>query len=99
MYKKALKSWRLFHEYWSKQPNVFTVRYEDLFTDPELYLGQILEVMGYQVSQEDIRRAVEKHPPQGGIYKSVHHFREEEFWRDLEQELGPLLTQYGYERS
>ncbi len=90
-----ISSWRNFQEHWDAAENLLTVRYEDFYRAPALYLAQILEHIGYQVSQADVDRAVERYPPVGGLLKNLSHFTEEDLTL-VEAELGGLMQRYGY---
>jgi hypothetical protein len=93
--KKRINTWAKFHEYWNQQPNVLTIRYEDLLADPQGGLKAILEAMGYEASAEQIENAVQKHPPQGSPLKHLGHFENEDL--DLiQRELGTLMKQFDY---
>lgn len=92
---KSIASWRAFQNYWDQAENVLTVRYEDLYNHPEHYLRQILNAIGYQVTEADIQRAVAKFPPRGGLYKHFDHFSAEDLAL-IQAELGPLMQKSGY---
>lgn len=89
-------TWKKFEEFWNKEKDVFTVRYEDLFNKPQDTLREVLRAIGYDdVTEEDIARAVEMHLPRGGVYKHLGDFHP----KDLDFmaiELGPLVKKYGY---
>jgi hypothetical protein len=90
-----IRTWRKYQEYWSKQENVLTVRYEDLFSAPGATLAQIMQAIGYEYRFEDIERAINRYPPQGELKKHYVHFSES----DLElitQQLGDLMEQFDY---
>lgn len=93
--KKYIDAWEKFQLYWNDQPNVLTVRFEDLYNDPTYYLTIILEAIGYDVSQQDIERAVAKYPPLGGIYKHIGHYERSDL--DLiKKRLNELMNQFDY---
>ena len=93
--KKRIKTWKKFHEYWNRQDNVMTVRYEDLLCMPHAGLKVILKQMGYAVSDAMINRAVERYPPHGRPLKHLDRFEVEDL--DLIQsELGELMIQFNY---
>lgn len=85
-----------FESYWEMQPNVTTVRYEDLCQDPTGNLRLILDIIGYHVSDVDIERAVRKHPPDQHHLKHLKHYSQDglEF---IQESLGDYLQKYGYE--
>jgi hypothetical protein len=91
-----IEQWRAFYEYWEKQDHVIIIRYEDLYRDPISSLTKIIQATGYSVRPEDIRRAVSKYPPIGGILKHLHHYAKEDV-DFIRQELMDLLLRYGYE--
>lgn len=92
---KFIAKWRNFNEYWDRQHDVITIRYEDLYRRPCFVLRDVLKEIGYDVKMEDIRRAVAKYPPGGGLFKHIDKYQPE----DLEmifEELEDLLEDYGY---
>lgn len=94
--KRQIADCRKFFIYWDLQPNVMTIRYEDLLEKPEYYLAQVLKYIGYKVTEEDVQRAVAKHPPQGGILKHLYHFTEDD--RQLiREQLSSVLQKYEYD--
>jgi hypothetical protein len=93
---KYLRTWRLFQEYWDLAPNVLTIRYEDLYHNPAGYLQLVLETIGYQVTLDDVDRAVQAHAPSGGLLKHFDHFTQDDL-NLIETELADLLERYGYE--
>ena len=93
--KKRIKSWRKFHEYWDRQANAVTVRYEDLLSAPHATLALVLQEMGYAVNDEEVQRAVNRYPPQGHLLKHLEQFFSEDL--DLiKAELGDLMRQFDY---
>ncbi len=91
-----IRSWNRFQEHWNNESNVLTVRYEDLYNNPSVYLRLILETIGYAVTEEDIERAVTKYPPKGGILKHLGHFTKGDL-SIIEEKSGDLMKIYGYE--
>ena len=87
--------WEEFQAFWNEQPDVLTVRYEDLYNHPHEVLSQILQTAGYSVSSEDVNRAVTKHPPRGGLLKHLHHYSQDDL-NLIAGELGSLMHQHGY---
>jgi Sulfotransferase domain len=90
-----ISSWIRFQSHWDQAENVLTVRYEDLCRKPFESLKEILTYMGYTVSDEDIRRAINKYPPEAVFLKSLSHFTR----RDLlfiHKELSEHMVRYGY---
>ncbi|MDX8430326.1 MAG: sulfotransferase domain-containing protein [Candidatus Algichlamydia australiensis] len=93
--EKYVGQWRRFQEYWDEAENVLTIRYEDLLENPKANLENILNYLGYQVSKEDIQRAVKKYPPTGKPLKHLVHFTED----DLEfiyENLDDLMEKHQY---
>lgn len=93
--KVFVKKWKVFEEYWNKQKKVFTVRYEDLYSEPHKYLRRVLKAAGYKVTKEDIDRAVSKNPPRGGPLKHLNHYNEDDLIY-IEKRLGDLMEKYNY---
>lgn len=94
--KEEISAWRRFEEHWNTQPDVLTVRYEDLFENPHDVLKTIIEAIGYKVSEEDLHRAIKMHPPRGSILKHFSQYRQEDL-ELIKTELGDLMQRYGYE--
>lgn len=94
--KEFMKSWRKFQTYWNRQKNVITIRYEDVLENPVVELKKILEALNYEVSDEDIARAVDKHPPEGFMLKHIDKFTDEDLSL-ISEELSDLLSQFNYE--
>ena len=90
-----ISRWKKFQEYWNAQENVLMIRYEDLLTHPFPILKQVLETIGYSVSDEDIERAIAKYPPTGEPLKHLSRYTEEEV-KLIASELRDLLAQFGY---
>lgn len=90
-----IQQWRLFEEYWNVQPNVLTIRYEDLMEHQEASFRKILGAIPFCVSEKRIKQALYKHPPKDKIRKHLHHYTKEDL-QLIERELGPLMKAYGY---
>lgn len=90
-----IHTWRKFQEYWNREKNIVSIRFEDLYNDPKKYLRKVLDAIGYPATDDDIERAVAKHPPQGGLLKHLHRFTDQDLAL-IEYELRPLLKQCGY---
>lgn len=91
-----IKSWVRFQSYWNNKRDVTTVRYEDMLKDPEKELRTIIKAIKYEATDEDITRAVLKHPPIGCELKHKDKF----FEADLEiirHELKEFLEQFNYD--
>ncbi len=93
--KKSVSNWRKFENYWNRQNGVLTIRYEDLLTNIHFYFREILEAMGYQLSEEDINRAIDKFPPQGGVLKHLQDYKSEDI-EFISRKLGRLMKKYDY---
>lgn len=89
------KGWFNFHKYWNKKPNVITFRYEDFLENPFVELKKLLEILEYEVTDEDILRAVNKYPPEGNMLKNRDKFTAGDL-KLMEKELEPYLTQFNY---
>jgi hypothetical protein len=94
--KELIQSWRTFQTYWNKKKHVMTIRYEDILENPARELKRMCKALHYDVTDEDIERAVAKHPPEGYMYKSIGKFKKEDL-RLISEELKDLLDQYNYE--
>ena len=94
--KDFISSWREFQEYWDKQPNVVTIRYEDLYNSPKAVFKTIIDAIGYKVQDTDIERAITKCPPKGGTMKYLHLFHPEDL-KIIAHELRDLMIKYDYE--
>lgn len=92
---KSINSWLVFQQYWNQAENVLTIRYEDLYNNPVEHLTLVLDTIGYEVTEEDIQRAVSHYPPTGGLNKHSEHFTEEDLSL-INDKLGPLMELYGY---
>lgn len=89
-------SWEKFQDYWDVEPNMLTIRYEDLYVNPEYYLKLVLDYIGYKVSDADIARAVKKFPPKGGILKHINHYSADDLTL-IKLGLGHVMERFGYE--
>lgn len=87
---------RRFEAYWERQENVLTVRYEDLMADLHGVLKSVLAFIGYTVSEEDMRRAVAAHPPQGEPLKHLSLYPQEDL-DYIAVELKEFMEKYHYE--
>lgn len=92
---KQIRIWLLFQLYWDQQPNVTTIRYEDLYEDPFTNLKLILKTIGYKVKDADIRRAIEKYPPAGGLMKYVNRYTDGDL-NMIANRLKKQLLKYDY---
>lgn len=93
--KSSVASWKTFQRHYNRQPNVFTYSYEEILKDPHTQFKNILKQIGYEASDEEIWRALEKYPPFGTPLKHLSKFSPESL--DLiYTELEPLLKRFGY---
>ncbi len=90
-----IKAMKRFHKYWDGKENVITIRYEDILENPAVELKKILEALQYDVTDEDIARAVAKHPPQGYMLKHIDKFTHDDL-RKIANELSGIMAQYNY---
>ena len=90
-----IESWRSFQEYWDTAENVVTIRYEDLQQDPVKVLSFIFDNLDYNVTKDDIKRAVEKYPPEGNMLKHIRHFTNDDL-ASIQNQLSDLLEKYHY---
>lgn len=88
-------TFRAFHRHWDLQPNVLTVRYEDLYNSPKDVLRKILTHIGYKVSDTDIERALLKYPPKGGTYKYIRYLHPDDL-KIIESRVGDIMRKYQY---
>lgn len=91
-----MKYWREFQKYWDEQENVITIRYEDLYNDPQTHLKLVLDYAGYNLTDADIARAVEKCPPRGGLLKHLKHYQPEDLSL-IKSKLSDVMDQFGYD--
>lgn len=93
--KDQIKNWKRFNRYWDNQPNVLTIRYEDLMTATFENLSKILHLVSPEVPPEKIQEAVQKFPPEGNYLKHIGHYNP----KDLEKiykHFGNDLMKWGY---
>ncbi len=84
-----------FQSYWDAQPNVITIRYEDLYINPQAVFKKVLQQIDNSITDSAIERACETNPPRGGIMKYVQFFDR----RDLTliaHELRDFMAKYNY---
>jgi hypothetical protein len=93
--KELIQNWRKFQTYWNKQQDVITIRYEDILENPTVELKRICAILNYDVTDEDIARAIAMHPPVGGVLKHINRFSSKDLHL-IAEELGELMAQYGY---
>jgi hypothetical protein len=93
---EGIHAWQLFQSYWDQQQKVITIYYEDMYQNPVDALSSALDAIGYAYTEADVKRAVAKHPPHGGLNKHVMHYQEEDL-EFLRQELGELMLLHGYQ--
>ncbi|HEY2810844.1 MAG TPA: sulfotransferase domain-containing protein [Rhabdochlamydiaceae bacterium] len=90
-----IHSMKNFEEYWTQKENVMTIRYEDLFDRPFPILKAVLQFIGYEASDEDILRAVRKHPPSGEKLKHWRKYPLEDL-KYIQSELQAFMYKYNY---
>jgi len=90
-----IHSMRQFEAYWETKENVFTLRYEDLQNDPYSLLKNVLDFIGYQATDEDIRRAISKYPPEGNMLKHLSCYPEKDL-EYIQKELKEFMHKYAY---
>lgn len=93
--KSLIKSWKNTQIYWNKRKHVITLRYEDLLLNPSAGLKKICKALKYQVTDQDIERAISKYPPEGFELKHLDKFRNEDL-KLISRELKELLDQFNY---
>lgn len=93
---RFIDGWQKFYEYWTNQPNVLFIRYEDLQTDTAYYLNLILRKAGYTYNQEDVERAIGKYTSTGEPLKHLHHYQPEEI-ELINSALTDFLEKFNYE--
>lgn len=91
-----IRTWRKFQTYWNNQENVITIRYEDILANPSVELKKILAPLNYDVTDEDIARAVALNPPEGMMLKHMNKFTKEDL-KLISTELSDLFAQFNYE--
>ncbi|MFI0434186.1 MAG: sulfotransferase domain-containing protein [Parachlamydiaceae bacterium] len=94
--EKSIADWRQFETYWNQQSHVFTIRYEDLLSDIHFYFRQLLNEMGYSLTEEEINHAIEKFPPhQGGGVNPLNVYHHNDL-RLISKKLKGLMKRYDY---
>lgn len=93
--KEKIKEWKEFQNYWNREKNVLTIRYEDLLENPQKTLKAVLDYIGYKVKEKDIERAVAKFPPIGQPMKHFNSFSPASL-KLTENKLKNLLVQFHY---
>ena len=94
--RKKAQEWKKFVQYWESQPNVVTIRYEDLMHDPPYWSAVLCEAYGIDATEDSIARAVGKYPPQGTIGKHLVHYTEQDRADIVEIISKDLLSKHGY---
>lgn len=93
--KSYIQLWKNFQEHWDAAENVITLYYEDMYNDLEVNLKIILDATGYAYNDEDVKRAINKFPPSGGLYRHFEHYTEEDL-KIVYEQLGNLMEKHGY---
>jgi hypothetical protein len=94
--KFMMEEWLDFQAYWDDRANVITIRYEDLYNHPHAVLKFALGAIGYEVTDADVARAVEKHPPRGGLLKHLIHYQPDELAL-IKRILSLRMQEFGYD--
>jgi hypothetical protein len=94
--REFIPKWRRFQLYWNDKKHIMTFRYEDILQNPAPALKTICEVLHYDVTDEDIARAIAKHPPEGYLLKHIDKFSTEDLHL-ISKELGDLMEQFDYQ--
>jgi hypothetical protein len=94
--EELIQGWRLFYEFWKKQPEVLIIRYEDMHCNTALYLSLILQTAGFSFSPLDIERSVTKYSPLGKPLKHIIHYDDESI-EMIKTELADILIEFSYE--
>lgn len=95
-------------EKWMKERNVLIARYEDLLTDYDREVGQLVRFLKLRESQSNVRKVMDRYRPgaaegQQGLHffkGKIGRFREaytEQEQTVLREKLGPYLQRMGYE--
>lgn len=84
-----------FENYWNEQDNVITFKYEELLENPFENFKIMIKEMGYNVSDADILRAIEKNPPFGHEMKHIDKYTQEDL-NLIKTELHDFLNKYNY---
>ncbi len=90
--------WDEFQTFWNEQPNVITIRYEDLLQFPEMFLESILIESGIDFDIEDVLRAVKRYPPEGGALKHISRYDREQL-EFIERYLLHHMESFGYTKD
>lgn len=91
-----IQRWKRFQLYWNKQKHVITFRYEDILTNPFPFLKKICKALKYNLTDEDLERAIAKYPPEGHMFKHIDKFKTKDL-RKISEELEDLLVQFDYQ--
>jgi hypothetical protein len=91
-----IQAWRVFYEFWEKQPGVLFIRYEDLQKNTAFYLTLILQTAGFSFDQTDVERAVTKYSPQGTSLKYMHCY-DAEAVEMIKEKLSDILEKFNYD--
>lgn len=94
-FESAVKSWKIFQEYYNSLPSVLTFRFEDLLEAPFENLSNTIHFIGYPATDDDIQRAINRYPPKSSPLKYAEHFTSDQL-AEIRAELQPLAETYGY---
>lgn len=93
--EQYISVWAKFQEYWNEQPDVVSIRYEDLMDKPFENLSRILKTIGLNVTDNDIHYALTMHPPIGKPLKHIIRYDTHEL-EMIEKKLHDLMEKFGY---
>ena len=95
--REKAKKWKEFQEHWDAQPNVVTIRYEDLIGDPATGFQEICDTFGIVTTEGDLERAVRRYPPINSVGKHLQHYSDEDV-ADMVEIFQEQLYKYGYDK-
>lgn len=91
-----IQRWRMFYEFWERQPGILFIRYEDLQENTAFHLSCILQLAGFTFNQIDIERAATKYSSRGKSLKHIIHYDAEAI-EMIKTELADILTRFNYD--
>lgn len=93
---ECCENWARFQEYWNHQPDVISIRYEDLMNYPFEQLMNCFTTIG--LPTENLAYAILQHPPEGKSLKHINHYTNKQL-KYIEIRLSTLLKKFGYTMS
>lgn len=90
-----IQEWTQFQQYWNRQHDVITIRYEDLKSNPERELSRIIAALGYPVDPIAIKRAVDRYPPRPSRLDQPDVYTEQEL-KLFDHWAGDQMAIHGY---